>query len=57
MIEFIHTATLLHDDVVDNSDTRRGTATAHKNFGKSPPFLLVIFYIQEPFKLWLKLGI
>jgi len=31
----IHTASLLHDDVVDNSDTRRGSATAHQRFGTS----------------------
>jgi len=35
VIEMIHTASLLHDDVVDNSDTRRGSATAHQRFGTS----------------------
>jgi all-trans-nonaprenyl-diphosphate synthase len=33
VIEMIHTASLLHDDVVDNSDTRRGSATVHQTFG------------------------
>ena len=33
VVEFIHTATLLHDDVVDESTLRRGRATANENFG------------------------
>ena len=40
MIEFIHTATLLHDDVVDASDTRRGIKTAHRNFGNESAILV-----------------
>eukprot|EP00667_Euglena_gracilis_P008040 EG_transcript_8132 len=39
VIEMIHTASLLHDDVVDNSDTRRGAATAHQRFGTSVAIL------------------
>lgn len=35
LIEFIHTATLLHDDVVDESDMRRGKATANAAFGNA----------------------
>ena len=38
-IEFIHTATLLHDDVVDESDMRRGKATANAAFGNAPSVL------------------
>ena len=34
-VEFMHTATLLHDDVVDESDLRRGKAAARKNLGQS----------------------
>jgi len=33
VVEFIHTATLLHDDVVDDSKLRRGNATANETFG------------------------
>ena len=33
IVEFIHTATLLHDDVVDDSTLRRGNATANETFG------------------------
>ncbi len=36
VIEFIHTATLLHDDVVDNSDLRRGNDTANAKWGNAP---------------------
>ena len=43
MIEFIHTATLLHDDVVDASDTRRGIKTAHRNFGNESTILAVSY--------------
>jgi octaprenyl-diphosphate synthase len=35
-VEFIHTATLLHDDVVDESSLRRGRATANAIFGNAP---------------------
>ena len=35
VVEFIHTATLLHDDVVDESDLRRGRATANALFGNA----------------------
>ena len=37
VVEFIHTATLLHDDVVDESTLRRGRATANANFGNPGP--------------------
>ena len=35
MVEFIHTSTLLHDDVVDESDLRRGRKTANNLFGNA----------------------
>ena len=38
VVEMIHTATLLHDDVVDESSLRRGHATANAMFGKSATF-------------------
>jgi len=40
VVEFIHTATLLHDDVVDDSALRRGSATANETFG-NPASVLV----------------
>ncbi|MCF2048842.1 polyprenyl synthetase family protein, partial [Escherichia coli] len=40
LIEFIHTATLLHDDVVDESDMRRGKATANAAFGNAASVLV-----------------
>ena len=40
VVEFIHTATLLHDDVVDDSDLRRGRSTANTVFG-NPASVLV----------------
>ncbi len=45
-IEFIHTATLLHDDVVDDSQKRRGQKTANIIWGNKPPILVgdFLFY-------------
>ena len=40
IVEFIHTATLLHDDVVDDSDTRRSSPTANIQFGNSASILV-----------------
>ena len=40
VVEFIHTATLLHDDVVDESTLRRGRATANERFGNAPSVLV-----------------
>ena len=40
VVEFIHTATLLHDDVVDESDLRRGRSTANALFGNSAAVLV-----------------
>jgi len=38
IVEFIHTSTLLHDDVVDESDLRRGRKTANALWGNAPPY-------------------
>ncbi|WP_343565010.1 polyprenyl synthetase family protein [Kiloniella sp. b19] len=50
-IEFIHTATLLHDDVVDESDLRRGRATANAIFGNKPSVLVGDFLFSRSFQL------
>ena len=56
MIEFIHTATLLHDDVVDASDTRRGIKTAHRNFGNESTILVGDFLYSKAFQMMVQIG-
>ncbi|BAT71478.1 octaprenyl-diphosphate synthase [Thermosulfidibacter takaii ABI70S6] len=51
VIEYIHTATLLHDDVVDESDTRRGRKAAHKIWGNQASILVGDFLFARSF--WL----
>lgn len=51
VIEFIHTATLLHDDVVDTSSTRRGKATANAVWGSKAPILVGDFLFSRAFQL------
>jgi octaprenyl-diphosphate synthase len=51
VIEFIHTATLLHDDVVDKSDTRRGRATANAVWGNKAPILVGDFLFSRSFQI------
>jgi octaprenyl-diphosphate synthase len=50
-IEFIHTATLLHDDVVDASDLRRGRDTANAVWGNKPAILVGDFLFSRSFEL------
>jgi octaprenyl-diphosphate synthase len=50
-VEFIHTATLLHDDVVDASDLRRGLATANAVWGNKPSVLVGDFLFSRAFEL------
>ena len=50
-IEFIHTATLLHDDVIDESDLRRGKATANAVWGNKPSVLVGDFLFSRAFQL------
>lgn len=50
-IEFMHTATLLHDDVVDESDMRRGAATARKLWGNAPSVLVGDFLLGQAFRM------
>jgi len=55
-IEFIHTATLLHDDVVDISTLRRGRPTANAEFGNAPSVLVGDFLYTRAFQLMVKLA-
>jgi len=50
-VEFIHTATLLHDDVVDASDLRRGRDTANAVWGNKPAILVGDFLFSRSFEL------
>ncbi|MGO1120035.1 polyprenyl synthetase family protein [Rhodovibrionaceae bacterium A322] len=50
-VEFIHTATLLHDDVVDESDLRRGLATANSVWGNQASVLVGDFLFSRSFQL------
>lgn len=55
-VEFIHTATLLHDDVVDGSDTRRGKETANIVFGNPATILVGDFLFSRAFELMVEDG-
>lgn len=55
-IEFIHTATLLHDDVVDESDMRRGNPTANAEFGNAASVLVGDFIYTRAFQLMAELN-
>ncbi|HAF00433.1 MAG TPA: octaprenyl diphosphate synthase [Methylophilaceae bacterium] len=55
IIEFIHTATLLHDDVVDESDMRRGKSTANHIFGNAASVLVGDFLYSRAFQMMVKL--
>jgi len=54
VVEFIHTATLLHDDVVDESSLRRGRATANATFGNAASVLVGDFLYSRAFQMMLK---
>jgi len=56
IIEFIHTATLLHDDVVDESNMRRGRETANALFGNSASVLVGDFLYTRSFQMMVKLN-
>ncbi len=55
-VEFIHTATLLHDDVVDASDLRRGTPSANAMFGNQASVLVGDFLFSRAFQLMVEDG-
>ena len=56
IIEFIHTATLLHDDVVDHSERRRGRDTANIVFGNQASVLVGDFLYSRAFQMMVKVG-
>jgi octaprenyl-diphosphate synthase len=56
VIEFIHTATLLHDDVVDESDLRRGRKTANALFGNAASVLVGDFLYSRSFEMMVGVG-
>jgi octaprenyl-diphosphate synthase len=55
VVEFIHTATLLHDDVVDESDMRRGRRTANSVWGNAASVLVGDFLYSRSFQLMVEL--
>ena len=56
IIEFIHTATLLHDDVVDASDLRRGKETANSIWGNEASVLVGDFIFSRSFEMMVQVG-
>ncbi|WP_273389291.1 polyprenyl synthetase family protein [Thermomonas hydrothermalis] len=56
VVEFIHTSTLLHDDVVDESDLRRGRKTANAVWGNAASVLVGDFLYSRSFQLMVELG-
>lgn len=57
VIEFIHTSTLLHDDVVDESDTRRGNKTANEVWGNAASVLVGDFLYSRAFEMMVEPGL
>jgi octaprenyl-diphosphate synthase len=56
VVEFIHTATLLHDDVVDESELRRGRATASALFGNAASVLVGDFLYSRAFQMMVEVN-
>jgi octaprenyl-diphosphate synthase len=56
VVEFIHTATLLHDDVVDESTLRRGRSTANQQFGNAASVLVGDFLYSRAFQMMVDVG-
>ena len=56
IVEFIHTATLLHDDVVDESSMRRGRQTANALFGNAASVLVGDFLYSRAFQMMVSVG-
>ncbi|MEC9482792.1 MAG: polyprenyl synthetase family protein, partial [Halomonas sp.] len=56
LIEFMHTSTLLHDDVVDESSLRRGRKTANEHWGNAPSVLVGDFLYSRSFQMMVEVG-
>jgi octaprenyl-diphosphate synthase len=56
-VEFMHTATLLHDDVVDESEYRRGKAAARMVWGNEASVLVGDFLLGQAFKMMVEVGV
>ena len=56
-IEFIHTATLVHDDLIDNARTRRGITTIHETVGANPAIIIGDYYFAKGANLMSQIGI
>ncbi|ANF59319.1 octaprenyl diphosphate synthase [Halotalea alkalilenta] len=56
LIEFMHTSTLLHDDVVDESRLRRGKPTANEEWGNAPSVLVGDFLYSRSFQMMVDVG-
>jgi len=56
LVEFIHTATLLHDDVVDKAEIRRGSASANSKWGNEASVLVGDFLFTKSFSLLVEKG-
>lgn len=56
-IEFIHTATLVHDDLIDDAETRRGLATIHAILGANPAIIVGDYYFARGANLTSSIGI
>ena len=55
-VEFMHTATLLHDDVVDESELRRGRLAARMLWGNEASVLVGDFLLGQAFKMMVEVG-
>ena len=55
-MEYLHTATMLHDDVVDNSSLRRGNPTANSTWGNAPSVLVGDLLYSRSFQLLVRIG-
>src|SRR5260370_15014875 len=55
-IEFIHNATLIHDDLIDGAPTRRGLRTIHESLGPNPAIIIADYYFAKRTNLMSHIG-